>query len=110
MFSGGGSCVSNHLRLRDSDLHRCHQPQLGFGFVFGFGLGTQITGLRVRRSLKSLSARRISSFRSIIHSKSPPDIPTLSHCFRYGSNIRHRIVEDKLMRQQAQLLLDEAAS
>ncbi|PRQ35575.1 hypothetical protein RchiOBHm_Chr5g0081501 [Rosa chinensis] len=83
MFSGGGSCVSNHLRLRDSDLHRCHQPQLGFGFVFGFGLGTQITGLRVRRSLKSLSARRISSFRSIIHSKSPPDIPTLSHCFRY---------------------------
>lgn len=29
---------------------------------------------------------------------------------RYGSNIRHRAVEDKLMRQKAQLLLDEAAS
>ncbi|KAM5572782.1 FAD synthetase 2, chloroplastic-like [Rosa sericea] len=81
MFSGGGSRVSNHLRLRDRDLRRRHQPQLGFGFVFGFGLGTRIAGLRVRRSLKSLSARRISSFRSIIHSKSPPDIPTLSHCF-----------------------------
>ena len=30
--------------------------------------------------------------------------------YRYGSNIRHRVVEDKLMRQKAQLLLDEAAS
>ena len=29
---------------------------------------------------------------------------------RYGSNIRHRVVEDKLIRQKAQLLLDEAAS
>ncbi|CAL5379480.1 unnamed protein product [Camellia sinensis] len=28
----------------------------------------------------------------------------------YGSNERHRIVEDKLMRQKARLLLDEAAS
>ncbi|KAM5566369.1 FAD synthetase 2, chloroplastic [Rosa sericea] len=84
MLSGGGSRLSNHLRLRDCDLRRHqhhHQPQLGFGFVFGFGLGTRIAGLRVRRSLKPLSARRISSFRSIIHSKSPPDIPTLSHCF-----------------------------
>lgn len=30
--------------------------------------------------------------------------------YRYGSNERHRIVEDKLMRQKARLLLDEAAS
>ena len=30
--------------------------------------------------------------------------------FRYGSTERHRIVEDRLMRQTAQLLLDEAAS
>lgn len=29
---------------------------------------------------------------------------------RYGSNMKHRIVEDKLMRQKAQFLLDEAAS
>lgn len=29
---------------------------------------------------------------------------------RNGSNIRHRAVEDKLMRQKAQFLLDEAAS
>ncbi|KAH0982307.1 hypothetical protein GBA52_009484 [Prunus armeniaca] len=34
----------------------------------------------------------------------------VSESIRYGSNIRHRIVEDKLMRQKAQLLLDEAAS
>lgn len=31
-------------------------------------------------------------------------------CSRYGSSERHRIVEDRLMRQKAQLLLDEAAS
>ena len=30
--------------------------------------------------------------------------------YRYGLNIRHRLVEDKLMRQKAQLLLDEAAT
>lgn len=29
---------------------------------------------------------------------------------RYGLNMRHRVVEDKLLRQKAQLLLDEAAS
>jgi len=29
---------------------------------------------------------------------------------RYGLNVRHRVVEDKLMRQKAQLLLDEAAT
>ncbi|KAK9935769.1 hypothetical protein M0R45_022854 [Rubus argutus] len=60
MLSGGSSRLSN--------------PQLGFGFVFGFGwrLGT-----RIRRSLKPLTARRMP----IIHSKSPTDIPTLSHCF-----------------------------
>ncbi|VVA20711.1 PREDICTED: nuclear pore [Prunus dulcis] len=34
----------------------------------------------------------------------------ISESIRYGSNIRHRIVEDKFMRQKAQLLLDEAAS
>ncbi|GMP40763.1 hypothetical protein CsSME_00011087 [Camellia sinensis var. sinensis] len=34
----------------------------------------------------------------------------VSESIRYGSNERHRIVEDKLMRQKAQLLLDEAAS
>ncbi|KAL6285349.1 hypothetical protein ACE6H2_009739 [Prunus campanulata] len=34
----------------------------------------------------------------------------VSESIRYGSNIRHRIVEDKFMRQKAQLLLDEAAS
>lgn len=33
-----------------------------------------------------------------------------SESIRYGSNIRHRVVEDKLMRQKAQLLLDEAAT
>lgn len=32
-------------------------------------------------------------------------------CFdRYGNTERHRIVEDKLMRQKARMLLDEAAS
>lgn len=31
-------------------------------------------------------------------------------CSRYGSSERYRIVEDRLMRQKAQLLLDEAAS
>lgn len=30
--------------------------------------------------------------------------------YRYGSDVRHGFVEDKLMRQKAQLLLDEAAS
>lgn len=30
--------------------------------------------------------------------------------YRYGSNVRHGAVEEKLMRQKAQLLLDEAAS
>ncbi|XP_010552251.1 PREDICTED: nuclear pore complex protein NUP107 [Tarenaya hassleriana] len=34
----------------------------------------------------------------------------VSQSIRYGSNIRHRVVEDKLMRQKAQFLLDEAAS
>ncbi|KAH7547049.1 hypothetical protein FEM48_Zijuj01G0265900 [Ziziphus jujuba var. spinosa] len=34
----------------------------------------------------------------------------VSDSIRYGSNIQHRAVEDKLMRQKAQLLLDEAAS
>ncbi|KAF3451998.1 hypothetical protein FNV43_RR08094 [Rhamnella rubrinervis] len=34
----------------------------------------------------------------------------VSESIRYGSNIRHRAVEDKLMRQKAQLLLDEASS
>ncbi|KAK6284290.1 hypothetical protein POUND7_003242 [Theobroma cacao] len=34
----------------------------------------------------------------------------VSESIRYGSNIRHRVVEDKLMRQKAQLLLDEAAT
>ncbi|KAM7254636.1 hypothetical protein ACFE04_004016 [Oxalis oulophora] len=34
----------------------------------------------------------------------------VSESIRYGPNIRHRVVEDKLMRQKAQLLLDEAAS
>lgn len=34
----------------------------------------------------------------------------LSESIRYGSNTPHRFVEDKLMRQKAQLLLDEAAT
>ncbi|KAF2323644.1 hypothetical protein GH714_036445 [Hevea brasiliensis] len=34
----------------------------------------------------------------------------VSESIRYGPNIRHRVVEDKLMRQKAQLLLDEAAT
>lgn len=34
----------------------------------------------------------------------------VSVMYRYGSDIRHRVVEDKLMRQKAQLLLGEAAS
>jgi nuclear pore complex protein Nup107 len=34
----------------------------------------------------------------------------VSQSIRYGSDIRHRAVEDKLMRQKAQLLLGEAAS
>ncbi|KAG9154958.1 hypothetical protein Leryth_012143 [Lithospermum erythrorhizon] len=35
---------------------------------------------------------------------------SVSESVRYGSTERHRIVEDKLMRQKAKLLLDEAAS
>ncbi|CAK7356484.1 unnamed protein product [Dovyalis caffra] len=34
----------------------------------------------------------------------------VSESIRYGSNIWHRAVEDKLMRQKAQFLLDEAAT
>lgn len=34
----------------------------------------------------------------------------VSESIRYSSNMKHRIVEDKLMRQKAQFLLDEAAS
>ncbi|XP_057455040.1 nuclear pore complex protein NUP107 isoform X2 [Lotus japonicus] len=34
----------------------------------------------------------------------------VSESIRYGLNVRHRVVEDKLMRQKAQLLLDEAAT
>ncbi|KAI3933887.1 hypothetical protein MKX01_028213, partial [Papaver californicum] len=34
----------------------------------------------------------------------------VSESLRYGSSGRHRVVEDKLMRQKAHLLLDEAAS
>lgn len=34
----------------------------------------------------------------------------VSESIRYGSSERHRIVEDRLMRQKAQFLLDEAAS
>ncbi|KAL5698662.1 hypothetical protein ACHQM5_029668 [Ranunculus cassubicifolius] len=34
----------------------------------------------------------------------------VSELLRYGSTGRHRIIEDKLMRQKARLLLDEAAS
>ncbi|KAF7814004.1 nuclear pore complex protein NUP107 [Senna tora] len=33
-----------------------------------------------------------------------------SESIRYGLNIRHRVIEDKLMRQKAQVLLDEAAT
>ncbi|KAK7275554.1 hypothetical protein RIF29_16673 [Crotalaria pallida] len=33
-----------------------------------------------------------------------------SESIRYGLHIRHRVVEDKLMRQKAQLLLEEAAT
>ncbi|XP_054783533.1 nuclear pore complex protein NUP107 [Prosopis cineraria] len=35
---------------------------------------------------------------------------SVSESIRYGLNIRHRVIEDKLMRQKAQLLLDEAAT
>ncbi|KAI3463207.1 hypothetical protein Pfo_019870 [Paulownia fortunei] len=35
---------------------------------------------------------------------------SVSESIRYGANERYRIVEDKLMRQKARLLLDEAAS
>ncbi|KAI4355403.1 hypothetical protein L6164_004182 [Bauhinia variegata] len=35
---------------------------------------------------------------------------SVSESIRDGLNIRHRVVEDKLMRQKAQLLLDEAAT
>ncbi|XP_038898414.1 nuclear pore complex protein NUP107 [Benincasa hispida] len=34
----------------------------------------------------------------------------VSESIRYGSNIQHRFIEDKLMRQKAQFLVDEAAS
>ncbi|XP_022715316.1 nuclear pore complex protein NUP107-like [Durio zibethinus] len=34
----------------------------------------------------------------------------VSELIRYESNVRHRVVEDKLIRQKAQLLLDEAAT
>ncbi|XP_017611183.1 nuclear pore complex protein NUP107 [Gossypium arboreum] len=34
----------------------------------------------------------------------------VSESIRYESNVRHRVVEDKLRRQKAQLLLDEAAT
>ncbi|XP_022146714.1 nuclear pore complex protein NUP107 [Momordica charantia] len=34
----------------------------------------------------------------------------VSESIRYGSNIQHRFIEDKLMRQKAQFLIDEAAS
>ncbi|XP_057746155.1 nuclear pore complex protein NUP107 [Arachis stenosperma] len=34
----------------------------------------------------------------------------VSESIRYGLNVKHRVVEDKLMRQKAQLLLDEAAT
>lgn len=34
----------------------------------------------------------------------------VSESIRYGSTVRHSVVEEKLMRQKAQLLLDEAAS
>ncbi|XP_048234183.1 nuclear pore complex protein NUP107 [Ricinus communis] len=34
----------------------------------------------------------------------------VAESIRYGPNVRHRVVEDKLMRQKAQLLLDEAAT
>ncbi|KAK9281423.1 hypothetical protein L1049_004325 [Liquidambar formosana] len=34
----------------------------------------------------------------------------VSESIRYGSNGRHRVVEDKLMRQKGRLLIDEAAS
>ncbi|KAF8379915.1 hypothetical protein HHK36_027380 [Tetracentron sinense] len=34
----------------------------------------------------------------------------VSESIRYGSNGRHRVIEDKLMRQKARFLLDEAAS
>ncbi|KAE9605818.1 putative nuclear pore protein 84/107 [Lupinus albus] len=34
----------------------------------------------------------------------------VSESTRYGLNLRHRVVEDKLMRQKAQFLLDEAAT
>lgn len=30
--------------------------------------------------------------------------------FRFGSTVRHRVVEDKFMRQKAKFLIDEAAS
>nr|CAD1817054.1 unnamed protein product [Ananas comosus var. bracteatus] len=34
----------------------------------------------------------------------------ISESIRYGSTVRHRVVEDKFIKQKARLLLDEAAS
>lgn len=100
MLSGGGGCsrLSNHLRLRDCDVRLHHQHLgsgagsafgFGFGFVFVFGLGrlgfynNRVAQLRCCPCpLRPLSAHRMP-FSSFVPSKSPPDIPTLSNCFRY---------------------------
>ncbi|KAK4773488.1 hypothetical protein SAY87_028507 [Trapa incisa] len=60
-----------------------------------------------------------SLFDSTLHGLMPiPDLikqfelscRDVSESIRYGSSMRHRIVEDKLMRQKAHVLLDEAAT
>ncbi|XP_021859901.1 nuclear pore complex protein NUP107 isoform X3 [Spinacia oleracea] len=60
-------------------------------------------------SLLDSSSRGLISIPDLIlqFEKSCRDV---SETIRYGSTERHRIVEDRLMRQKAQLLLDEAAS
>ncbi|OWM86025.1 hypothetical protein CDL15_Pgr027251 [Punica granatum] len=60
-----------------------------------------------------------SLFDSALHGLMPiPDLikqfetscRNVSESISYGSTVRHRVVEDKLMRQKAHLLLDEAAT
>ncbi|KAJ6701141.1 NUCLEAR PORE COMPLEX PROTEIN [Salix koriyanagi] len=60
-------------------------------------------------SLFDSATQGLMPFRDLIlrFEKSCRDV---SESIRYGPNIQHRVVEDKLMRQRAQFLLDEAAT
>ncbi|KAI9102934.1 hypothetical protein K1719_023373 [Acacia pycnantha] len=98
---GGPDMDSGFDSIRHS-LKACKQE----GDSFGDGAETVFT---LFASLLDSSLQGLMSFPDLIL-EFEKKCRSVSESIRYGLNTRHRVVEDKLMRQKAQLLLDEAAT